>query len=71
MVRKLCKYSIASLIFSANATSEEIERIASTAGILYSPRRNRFKPETVKQMIFLHGCYVGDKPPSKRAIAKI
>ena len=71
MVRKLCKYSIASLIFSANATSEEIERIASTAGILYSPRRNRFKPETVKQMIFLHRCYVGDKPPSKRAIAKI
>ena len=49
---------IASLIFSANATSGETERIASTAGIFYSPRRNKFKPETVKQMIFLHGCYI-------------
>ena len=70
-MHQLCEYSIASLIFSANTTSGEIKRKASTVGIFYSPGRNRFKPETVKQMIFLHGCYISDRPPSNRAIVKI
>ena len=59
---------IASQVFAAEATSRETgERIASKAGIYYSKRRNSFKPETVKKMIFLQGCFLQDMPQCRRA----
>ena len=57
---------IAAQVLAAEATSGETERIASTAGIFYSPRRNRFKPETIEKMIFLQGIYASEIPPSTR-----
>ena len=59
---------IAGQVFAADATSGETERIGSTGGIYYSPRRNKLKPATVKKMIFLHGCYLSELAPSKRSI---
>jgi hypothetical protein len=57
---------VAAQVLAAEATSGETERIASTAGIFYSPRRNRFKPETIEKMIFLQGIYASEIPPSTR-----
>jgi hypothetical protein len=57
---------VAAQVLAAEATSGENERIATTAGIFYSPRRNRFKPETIEKMIFLQGIYASEIPPSTR-----
>ena len=59
--------SVASQVFVAEATSGETELIASDAGIYYRKRRNSFKPETVKKMIFLQGCFLQDMPQLRRA----
>ena len=53
--------------FSADATSGETERIGSTRGTYYSPRRSKLKPATVKKMIFLHECYLSELASSKRS----
>lgn len=57
---------IAAQVLAAEATSGETERIASTAGIFYSPRRNKFKPETIEKIVFLQGIYAEEIPPSTR-----
>jgi len=55
-------------VFAAEATSGETECIGSDAGIYYSPRRNRLKPETVKKMLYLQGCFLQEMPQRTRAI---
>ena len=48
---------IARDIFQCSATSGDVERIFSKGGIVCSDRRNKLKPDTISDLIFLHGVY--------------
>ena len=56
---------VAAQVLAAEAT----ERIASTAGVLFSPRRSRLKPETAETITYLHGALKYEVPPTARATA--
>ncbi|CAN0286628.1 unnamed protein product [Scytosiphon promiscuus] len=68
-------YKVACVYLAVPASSATSERVFSAAGNIVTKKRNRLCPESVNNLVFLHGCHgvawnMGNTNPRVKKVAK-